>query len=426
MLSAEDNELLTRIEPGARMGQLLRRYWHPIAGLTDLETKWTKRVRLLGEDLVLFKDRTGRLGLIAEQCPHRRASLVYGIPTEDGIRCPYHGWEMDRNGLCLDQPNEHNHGALRGKPVTTGYPVEVLGGMVWAYLGPLPAPMLPRFEGFVTEPAIRHCGRALLPCNWLQCMENSADPVHTEWLHGKTYEFMHEADNVKVAVARHHDRIAFDEYEFGIIKRRLMVGQSEESDDWKVGHPLLFPNSLAVGSGNDVWRQLTFQIRVPVDDTHTMHYWYQVFMPNEGTEVPPHLLKRVPVYDVPLKGDDGEYLMEYIDIQDVMVWATQGAIADRTRERLGGTDQGVVLLRNMLKRELAKVERGEDPLGVIRDPAKNSLIEIHFEQQKDMVSDGWPSFYKRNTGVFSPICDDLFAVFERNHGRKRSPSPAHA
>ena len=426
MLSAEDNELLTRIGPDARMGKLLRRYWHPIAGISDLETSWTRRVRLLGEDLVLFKDRSGRLGLIAEYCPHRRASLAYGIPTEDGIRCPYHGWEMDAGGLCLDQPNETNHGALRGKPVTTGYPVQVLGGMIWAYLGPAPAPQLPRFEGFVTEPAIRHCGRALLSCNWLQCMENSADPVHTEWLHGKFYEYLHEADGVKVAQGRHHERIAFDESELGIVKRRLMAGQSEDCDDWRIGHPLLFPNSLAVGSGNDVWRILTFQIRVPVDDTHTMHYWYQTFLPEPGTQVPTSLTGRVPVYDVPTKDENGEYLLEYIDIQDVMAWETQGAIADRTREKLGATDQGVVLLRTMLKRELDKVERGLDPLGVVRDPS-NRMIEIHFERAKDMMSDGFLKFFPRNTGMFSPFRDDLLATFESNLRRRRgTQSTTHA
>src|SRR5271157_5172881 len=106
MLTAEENDVLTRIGPGTRMGDLMRRYWHPIAAAGEMDERWTKRVRLLGEDLVLFKDRAGRFGLIAEQCPHRRASLAYGIPTEQGIRCPYHGWMYDRNGQCIEQPNE--------------------------------------------------------------------------------------------------------------------------------------------------------------------------------------------------------------------------------------------------------------------------------------------------------------------------------
>src|ERR1700757_1403866 len=101
MLTAEQNESLTRVGPGTPMGNLMRRYWQPIGAASELENRWTRRVRLLGEDLVLFRNRQGNLGLIAEQCPHRRASFAHGIPTEDGIRCPYHGWEFDAQGKCL-------------------------------------------------------------------------------------------------------------------------------------------------------------------------------------------------------------------------------------------------------------------------------------------------------------------------------------
>ena len=148
MLTAEQNELLTRVGPGTRMGTLMRRYWHPIAPLVDMEERWTKRIRLLGEDLVLFKDRTGGFGLIAEACPHRRASLAYGIPAIDGIRCPYHGWKFDTTGRCIEQPNKPDGSTFKDKTGTTAYPVGELGGMVWAYLGPLPAPRIPRLDGW--------------------------------------------------------------------------------------------------------------------------------------------------------------------------------------------------------------------------------------------------------------------------------------
>src|SRR5215469_18641883 len=113
------------------MGNLLRRYWQPIGAASDLDERWTKRIRLLGEDLVLFKDRSGRFGLIAEQCPHRRASLAYGIPVEDGIRCPYHGWKFDGSGRCLEQPNEPDGSNFKEKVWTSGYPVEEMGGLLW-------------------------------------------------------------------------------------------------------------------------------------------------------------------------------------------------------------------------------------------------------------------------------------------------------
>ena len=194
MLTAEQNELLTRVGPGTPCGELMRRYWHPIAAGSELEApRWNKRVRVLGENLVLFKDREGRLGLITEQCPHRHASLAFGIPTKDGIRCPYHGWEFGLDGQCLAQPNEPEKSAFRHKIKTPAYAVEELGGVIWAYLGPAETkPLVPRIDGFVREGMIRMLGRCVVPCNWLQIMENSLDPVHTEWLHGHTYEFVKE------------------------------------------------------------------------------------------------------------------------------------------------------------------------------------------------------------------------------------------
>ena len=157
MLTAEQNQLLTRVGPGTPCGELMRRYWHPIAAASELDNgRWNKRVRLLGEDLVLFREQQGRLGLVAEQCPHRRASLAFGIPTKDGIRCPYHGWEFSRTGACLSQPNEPEKSAFRHKVKTPAYPVEQMGGMVWAYLGPADKQsLLPRIDGFVSEGAVR-------------------------------------------------------------------------------------------------------------------------------------------------------------------------------------------------------------------------------------------------------------------------------
>ena len=331
MLTAQENELLTRIGPGTRMGALMRRYWQPIAAIAEMDDRWTKRVRLLGEDLVLFKDRSGRFGLIAEACPHRRASFAYGIPVADGIRCPYHGWKFDGTGRCLEQPNEPEGSNFKDKVTTTAYPVDTLGGLLWAYLGPLPAPLIPRIDGFVVEPAIRILGRALLPCNWLQIMENSVDAVHTEWLHGKLHEFVEEKRGLKVAFSKHHLKIGFDESAIGITKRRVLEGATEEHDDWKIGHPLIFPNILANGNAGANWREYRFQLRVPVDDEHTMHYWYHAFSPPAGVKPSRELLENVHVYDVPYLDENGEYILDSVHAQDIMAWITQGPIADRTR-----------------------------------------------------------------------------------------------
>jgi 5,5'-dehydrodivanillate O-demethylase oxygenase subunit len=416
MLTPEENEVLTRIGPGTRMGALQRRYWHPIAAVAEMGdpssgSGRTKRVRLLGEDLVLFKDRSGRFGLIAEACPHRRASFAYGIPTEQGIRCPYHGWMFDGSGRCLEQPNEPEGSNFKDKVTTAGYQVGELGGLLWAYLGPLPAPLIPRLDGFVAEGTVRLFGRALIPCNWVQIMENSVDAVHTEWLHGKLYEFIREKENVRVAIAKHHLKIGFDEAPIGIIKRRVVVGNDETHDDWKVGHPLIFPNILGIGNAGVNWYEHRFQIRVPVDDTQTMHYWYHAYVPPAGITPPAHLLDRVHTYDVPFVDEQGEFILDAIHAQDIMAWVTQGPIADRSQEALGVTDRGITMYRRMLMRELAEVEAGRDPKMTIRDPAENDVIHVPLEGKKSHRADGFENLLRRHQARYSPVVDDLVALY---------------
>lgn len=148
MLTEAENRTLTEIGPGAPMGDLMRRYWQPVAAKADLAKRWTMRVRILGENLVLYRDRQGNYGLVGEFCPHRGASLAYGIPQQTGLRCPYHGWQFDGEGTCIDQPNETRH-ALLGKKTIAGYPVQEMGGLLFAYLGPAPAPLLPKLDGLV-------------------------------------------------------------------------------------------------------------------------------------------------------------------------------------------------------------------------------------------------------------------------------------
>jgi 5,5'-dehydrodivanillate O-demethylase len=411
MLTEAENAALTQVGPGTPMGSLLRRYWQPVAAASEMTERWTKRVRLFGEDLVLYRDRRGAIGLIGEACPHRRASMAYGIPCDDGIRCPYHGWKVDASGACLEQPNEPAGSSFKDKVALPAYPVAELGGLLFAYLGPAPAPLLPRYDAYTEPGAIRMLGRALVPCNWLQIMENSVDPVHTEWLHGKLHEFVRESRGERFAISAHHLKIAFEEFAYGIVKRRLLAGQPEDGDDWRVGHPVIFPNILAVGSADAAQRRHAFQIRVPVDDTHTMHYWYDVYVPPAGARVPPHLLDRVVSYDVPFQDDAGTFLIDMLDAQDVMAWVTQGPIADRSIERLGTTDRGITQYRKMLQRELHAIAAGRDPLGVIRDPAKNARIDIPLERNKHHFSDGFERMVRKNHAQYSPIVEDLIAVF---------------
>ena len=144
MLTAEENELLVRVGPGTPGGELLRRYWHPVAATVQLDEDPVRPVRILGEDLVLFRDRLGRMGLIAQRCPHRAMDLRFGVPEEEGLRCPYHGWLFDTSGVCLQMPLEPPDSTFRERVATKAYPVKELGGLVWAYLGPDPAPAVAR------------------------------------------------------------------------------------------------------------------------------------------------------------------------------------------------------------------------------------------------------------------------------------------
>ena len=369
------------------MGQLLRRYWHPVGATSQLKERRTLLVRILGEDLVLYRDLSGSYGLVAHQCPHRKMSLVYGIPEDTGLRCAYHGWRFDETGRCLEQPYEETEdpaGSFRDKVTITAYPVQQLGGMLFAYLGPEPAPLLPNWDLFVAEGVVRDVGHAALPCNWLQIMENSLDPVHVEWLHQGFFNFV--ADRLGRPDLQRpstpHRQIAFDLFDYGIIKRRVVGEGSEEDDDWRIGHPIVFPNLLKTGNLAIKGRGANFQIRVPIDDTHTAHWWYSCYSREPGQ--PEQLSEDVPFYRVPVPvlDEDGQPSWEELDNtsgQDIAAWITQGQIADRTDETLGRSDRGIILYRRLLEEQMALVEDGVDPLNVFRDPDENRDLNLQTE-----------------------------------------------
>jgi len=378
MLSAEDNELLTRIGPDARMGKLLRRYWHPIAGISDLETSWTRRVRLLGEDLVLFKDRSGRLGLIAEYCPHRRASLAYGIPTEDGIRCPYHGWEMDARGLCLDQPNETNHGALRGKPVTTGYPVQVLGGMVWAYLGKQKTP--PRFPDYefnnVPDSHVRPM-RGLLKCNWLQGLEALLDSAHVGYLHNANVQnfaktMIGSEETTNILLTNGAPNFEFIEKPYGFREGALRPGKTGNTYA-RIREVALPYFSFIPGRYSGMG---TACCSIPIDDENTAQ-WYIAF--NVDNPIDMERFRVFGMADINLdyfnEGMGGWHNMWQQDRkamkdgywsgfvgkgnphEDFAVQESMGPIVDRSKEHLGQADLVIVRARRMLIDAVRRYEK---------------------------------------------------------------------
>ena len=286
---------------------------------------------------------------------------------------------FDQTGQCIEQPAEDMDApdsTFAERTYIKAYPVEELGGMVFAYLGPLPAPLLPRWEPFAAENRVRSIGWAIVPCNWMQMMENSLDPTHVEWLHRRFDNYVMERlgrTDLNHDV-QHHAKIGFDVFQFGIVKRRVWQGGSEEDPEWKYGHPILFPNILANSSSS-------FQIRVPLDDEHTIHWWYNSREPRDGHAVDQD---SVPLYEVPVPGINAQNrpTWETLDNnsgQDITMWYTQGPIADRSQEKLGTADKGIILYRKLLEQGMRAVEDGADPLGTLRDPAENVCIHIASE-----------------------------------------------
>ena len=402
MLSTEANERLVRVGPGTPMGELMRRYWHPVATAYEMTQAPTKPVRLLGESLTLFKDRKGRFGLVAQRCADRGVDLRYGIPEDEGLRCPCHGWLYDTNGQCLEMPAEDPASTFANRVKILSYPTEELGGLVWSYLGPQPAPLLPRWGPFVWESRYRHIGTTVIEANWLQCQENSVDTVHTEYAHGRFGLYACERLDIQDEelwkrfrrFTRHHLKIGFDPSEHGIIKRRLQEGQTEDADSWRIGHPLVFPNYVYIGQpGKD-----EFQMRIPMDDTHTWHLAYHVYHP--GIDVPPQ--DPVPSYELPL-----QELPDFVLGQDMIVWAAQGDITDRSAEHLAETDRGLIMFRKMLEEQIKIVEDGGDPMNTFRDPAQNTIIDLHLEDYGDISGYQPGGVRYQNTGNYSPWLGEL-------------------
>ncbi len=370
MVTREENELMTRIGPGTPAGELLRRYWHPVCPVAELTAqKPKKRMRILGEDLVLFRDGSGRLGLVAEQCPHRRASLYYGFIEEDGLRCAYHGWKFDTAGICLEQPFEA--AGAKKNVCHTAYPVEQLAGILWTYLGPKPAPLLPQWEVLVGHRGPRKViAMPDVDCNWLQIMENSVDTTHTHYLHAHMMIKMGMPERgayyARPIEAYDFETVTEDTWA-GIRKIREWGGERREKE---LGHPVIFPCSLLVPASEHV----VMHFRVPIDDTHTRIIRVQY---TPGADTTGMDWDHPPVeYSAPYKDAGGEYDLRSFPAQDAMAWETEGPIMDRTKERLGASDRGIALYRRMLKDQIAAVQAGMEPIGLIRDPAKNREIMI--------------------------------------------------
>lgn len=378
-LTPELNELFTRVGKGTPCGELFRRYWLPIAPASELTAERPKkRVRLLGEDLVLFRDKRGELGLLPERCPHRKASLYFGFVEEDGLRCAYHGWKFDAAGSCTEQPFEPADSKLRALACRPPYRVEQLGGLLWAYIGPEPAPLLPRWDLLIRQDGTRSI--TVLPlhhCNWLQAQENSHDPVHTVYLHGRMLSELNAQGKGDQAAIAYYSR-PIEKFEFEVCREPAWIGIRKirefggEQPTRELGHPAIFPNILI----NPQVGRVVMHFRTPIDDEHTYIVWAEFTPSDDGSAVQQAESDIQVTYMPHPLHPDGEYDLTTFVNHDLMAWETQGPIYDRTDELLGSSDRGITLFRKMLREEIEKVQAGEDPGGVIRDPALNVSIPV--------------------------------------------------
>jgi len=387
MLTTEENELLTRVGPGTPCGELLRRYWQPVAAASELAERPMKRVRLLGEDLVLFRDAQGGYGLLGEHCSHRGTSLYYGFLEDGGLRCPYHGWLYDATGACIEQPFEPAQSLMRHTLRHPAYPVQKLAGMLFAYLGPPEKqPLLPRWDVLARTDGQREMEIRPLECNWLQAEENTPDFVHTYYLHG--HNMTVRGIGGAEYFYRPFVRYGFRPFEWGLLKFWTYGGAEPESG-W--GHPLIFPNMQRALEG----RGHAMHWRVPEDDTHTRIYVCS-FVPNDtGQTEPQPEFPSIQIFG-PMRQADGEYEMTTFPSQDHMAWETEGPIFDRTAEHLGASDLGIGMFREMLLQQIRTVQAGGEPIALIRDPEQNDIVPVIVREK------GLPADAERSVMWVSP------------------------
>jgi phthalate 4,5-dioxygenase oxygenase subunit len=271
VLTVEDNATVARVGPGTVMGNFMREYWLPAMLSSEIPKRDCDpvRVRMLGEDLIGFRDHSGKAGLVQNLCPHRGASLFFGRNEEDGLRCVYHGWKFDVEGNCVDMPNEPPESNFKARVKATAYPVQERAGLVWVYMGTRDQPpALPDIEATIW-PAGASVQVWMAPCNWLQVLEGNIDTVHSVFLHGgaNEVEWYPEGSFSYYNLRQRWARFAAADTDYGAIYGAYRPGPPGH-DYWRIGQ-FFFPCWSSAGTG-----VMGYKIRqtawVPMDDTHTL------------------------------------------------------------------------------------------------------------------------------------------------------------
>jgi phenylpropionate dioxygenase-like ring-hydroxylating dioxygenase large terminal subunit len=372
---------LTEVGPGTPMGEALRRYWQPIAASAQLTPDMPHPARVLGENLIVFRDGQGRPGVVFERCAHRGSSLRYGRVEDDGLRCCYHGWKFDVQGHCLEQACEPGLGLRRDAARQPWYPVEERYGLVFVYMGPPDRrPVLPRYDFLETLgegeqyyaawpiPGLPPTG-LLVDFNWLQMYENTIDPSHASWLHSQHSGYQIQGVGTTGAPEDFYDphavpdNITYKRTEFGARYDERYL----DNPDNGVRHERVFcvelqlPNVFSlpdyVQTSPDTGPDMLLWV-VPSDDTHH-RLWFSIRSNDPG---------RVYRFAFGIK-QNGKDAWELSDDErqrfpgDAEAQGSQGPITLHSEETLATTDRGVVMLRRLLRTMVDDVAAGRDPLG---------------------------------------------------------------
>ncbi len=395
MISAEQNDLMTRVGRDMPAGKLLRRYWQPVALLDELQgPRPVRAVKLMGQDFVVFRDEQGRLGMLDRDCPHRGADLAFGRLEHGGLRCPFHGWLFDVSGTCLETPAEPAGSKLCSRVRQASYPVIEKSGIVFAYIGEGEPPAFPDFDCFVAPDSHTFAFKGLFECNWLQALEVGIDPAHASFLHrffedddvsesyGKQFRGASADSDMPITrVLRDYDRpeITIDPAEYGM--RLTAVRQLPNAQTHVRVTNLVFPQAFVIPMSAEM---TISQWHVPVDDYNC--YWYAIFTSfTKPVDKEQMRAQRLELYELPdyvsrknKRNNYGysvdEQLTETytgmgndINVHDQWAIESQGPIQNRTREHLGTTDKGIIAYRRMLVKAIEGTGNGEGAPMLISD-----------------------------------------------------------
>jgi len=390
MLTREENDLLCRVEGDAPMGQLMRRHWQPVCLIEEVsEPDGTPvRARMFGEDLVVFRDTEGEVGVMDEYCPHRKASLALGRNEDGGLRCLYHGWKMDVRGNVIEMASEPASSCMADKVKHLAYPTREWGGFVWTYMGP--ADSIPEFTPPAWAPTADtrvSIAKVLVPCNWAQILEGAIDSAHSSSLHSS--DFVPARVNSAEATDKNWLRPSTDKaprmqvqrtgYGFRYAAIRRPIANATTHD--YVRSTIFVAPATALIPPNNLYN--VANINVPRDDTSTAFYFLAWGHPTQTPETETwrkFLGQRVGVdldlHYRPLRTQENNFMQDREKMktgnftgisgfpnQDLAMWVTMGPIADRTRERLGASDIAVVEFRRRMLDAIAAFQQGEPAIG---------------------------------------------------------------